>query len=695
MKLRNVAQLKDILLFTLIIIFLGSCLKDNFDFSDRIRYNPTFVMPLAHGNLSLYNMLKPNSDQIHADPDNLISIVMRQDSLFTLSLGDALEIPLPDSLEHSFGVNSVRMNDLNTGAVMDLQELLNRLNEPEKSTINGAAGKSAVFPAIPEQNIGELSAGKIGDIEYVHFSSGKLELTVTNNLQVDISIEVRLVNLPCLTGAGEFHFRDIGPGQSVTLVSDMEELLIRQEMFLDILAFSTASSNNAVDVDMSDDIVFQIDMTDLRALKGKARIEKTVIDAGQDILIFNFEKDIELVELNMERAVVNYSIDNSANGVEIEVDLVNFRHNGDGCGFNIIPDGSGGRKEGYEELSDIDFDIDDDVRIVIDYSLIAGTDENEMVEFDLSGGAIGLDLWFTDFSVGFARGYFDQGHFDFIVDELTLDLAFLKRISGDFRFSSPLARLFYRNSAGFPIELYLNINGQSTDGSRKGSLYDNGRQVFHIGYPEEPLDTYSGEIQIDRDNSNIVDFISIPPTTLEPDISVLVNPEGDRGKSNFITSKSSASMDIEFVLPLEVQLSDLILSDTMSIDFDPEDIDRFERLFFELKITNALPLGAEVSISLFDSLANQVLYTFDKTLVMESASVGEHGKVIEGSEISTDAQLEISGQIIDYLKQADNIIISARLNTGKNQDEAIPVKFLTTDKLDFKIILKAGIYIEY
>ena len=680
---------------TFITVFNASCLRDNFELdklSDKIGYGSTFVLPLAHGSLTLGNFLKPDDTLVFVDPDNLIRLVLREDSLFSLSAADILKIPLPDPVFIPFMPKPAGLDDLFAETSLTLDELTQRISEPEASYIRDSEGSTILFPDIPWQDAGSVTAGFRDDFDYALFAGGNLELSVYNDLPVSVSMEIRLVNRSDGGEVAIYFFEEIGPGGSASRSSFLEDKVMHGTILAEITGFSTSSGE--VPVDLSDEMRFEINARELTVVQGRARIGKTVIDTGEALRDLPFDDEVQFDELKMSDGQVHYTLVNFPQGVTLEATIVNILKDGEPETFDLPSTGSTGTEEGIITLSDVDFDFSVyDKQIMFDFLLFAGSDGPDPVEFDLTSGAIYLDMRCNDFNAGFAIGYFGREEIALDMDEFDLGFELFDKISGDFRLTNPLARVFYDNSGGVPTELFVNMRAASTTSDARIDLFDKDQEQFAVNYPEEPYNSVTGEILITRETSNIVDFIALPPSTINIDASVIMNPEGPGGPKNFVTTESKATFGLEFELPLEMQLTGLGFADTLEIDIEIDDIDMIERLLMTLLVTNGFPLGASVDLSLYDSHIDQVLHSFGELVLMEAADVDDRGMAVEGGEARTGAEIEITGKVRDDLARADHVIISARLNTGTNNGKQIPVKFQTTNSLDFRIRLIADLNI--
>ncbi len=678
----------------IMIMILASCVRDNFEFdrfSDRISYKPSFALPVAKGSLTLGNLMEPDDTLIFFDEGDLIRLAIREDSLFNISAEDILETPVPESASKSFRMDPISLADFQSSANVTLDQLTepDNMDDDEAAVIRDSDGSSSLFPEVSEENMGPFPASPLEDIEYAWFTEGNLEMQLTNNLPVEITIEINLVNNDTFEPpVGLFQFDNVGPGQTVSCVESLSDIMVRRDMRLEIARFSSPGSGETpVFIDLEDDIEIELSGENLRAGKGKAKVPVTELDTGDDKLDMNFGFGQQIDVYNLERGAINYSIPNDAGELALNVSLLNVSCNETPCKFEIITDGS---NSGRLELSDADFDFSEEgTKILAEYSLLIGSDTG-MTEFDLTRGFLDFNMSFSDFVTGYAAGYF--GYEEIVLDEENFDLGFdlFDRITGDFRFTNPSLRLFYENSAGVPVNLLFNLHGESAGGNGQ-SLFDNEYGEFPLGFPKEPRDIAEGEIAINRETSNIVDFIALPPSKISITARSEINPDGETEIPNFITSKSKMQMGMEIELPLEMQLENLGFTDTIEFEPGAGDIDMIESLIMTMEVTNGFPLGASLDLSLYDSVENRVLHSFDNIVLMEASDVDQEGIAIPGREAVSSAEVEITGATVDHFRQAGHIIISARMNTGKYDNRPVPVKLQTTSRMDFKIRIRADL----
>ncbi len=683
-------------IYTLMILVLGgSCVKDNFDFdlySDKISYRPSVVIPIAHGSLTLGNLIESYDTDFIFDSDNSIRLLIRQDTILTFTNENIFKVPIPEPVSGQIPLAPVGLDPISSSSGISLGDLVapGRMGDPEASLINGSAGSISLFPAVTEQNIGSFPADPVGDFEFARFTGGEIILSVTNNFPVEVSMDIILINGPDGSQVGVFKFGKVGPGQTVLRAAPLSGIMVHNEMSFEVTGFSSpGSGTEQVLIKLDDELLIGITSENLLAEMGRARVPLTVIGTGRDFLDMHFEADQRIDELNLESGTVHYRVDNSSGGVMLNVEMVNVIASDDPFDFDIITDGSGGMAEGEEYFSDAGIELSVyQGRLLVNYTLMTGSDEG-LTDFDLTPGVLGFNIGFSDFKTGYATGYF--GAMGIITGkQIFIEYDLFDRLAGDFRFINPSIRFLYENSLGVPFRLRFDLEGESSGGREQVNLPEEGHFGIEIGSAEGPFSNTSGELLLGGDVAGVVEFVSLPPSDFMFESFTIMNPQGDTGPPNFITSGSRLNVDMEIDLPLEIQMTNMVLTDTIGIDIVTDNI---ESLFLDMDAENGFPLGLSVDLSLYDSVRNVVLHTFEDIVRMKAATVQENGFVVPGSATTAAASIEISGSTADLLGQAGHMIITARIDAGEHDSRQVPLKFQTTNSFDFRIKIRANLNI--
>ncbi len=295
-----------------------------------------------------------------------------------------------------------------------------------------------------------------------------------------------------------------------------------------------------------------------------------------------------------------------------------------------------------------------------------------------------LELSMDDFSV---KGPLDLMTATFETDSLDLGISdILDRISGDFRISSPSLTLHYANSFIAPLELSLNFTGK-----RGKESVDLDPVEILLTSPEMPGQVVRDSYTIDKTNSTLPDFVSLPPEVVYFSGFATLNPSA--GKSDQPLNELAADMfvgSVELDIPMEFRMNNLQFSDTTDnflksdngddSSIKPEDI-KFLRI--DVNAINGFPLGASLSMSLFNSESNTVIKTVDATDLLAPAAVDSNGKATTATETSTT--IEFTQDFFKSVDDADMIIFTFTMTTtdGGTRD----VKIYSDYRINFKAAL--------
>ena len=679
---------------------LASCVEDNFDFDrfdGKISYRPSIALPLAHGTLTLGNLLEPDDTLVFFEDDNTVRLAIRVDTLFMLDANDFFRVPLPYPVSRHFSIRPLKLNDFVTEASITLDFISTPGNMWYEYAydIRGREGTHSHFIGVGSPYIGIVPAAPLAEIDYAQLTEGDFEMKVTNNLPVEVTFTLNLVNVEDYSYIGGRHFENVQPGETVTGEFRAEHVMLRHEPGIEITDFYTPGSGDEdVFIDLNDDILVEVTAENLFADRGNAKVPFAVLSAAEGHLPMVFPGGEVVDELVLESGKVHYSLENFSSGVNLDLELINAEANGTPWSLGLKTDGSGMARDGTGDLGGSALDFEESGNnLAVRYTVSAGN-EDEMRYFDVTADNVRFNMYFSDFAAGYATGFFGSQEIEMDDEEFDLETDLFDKITGDFRLTRPSVRMFYENSAGVPVNLRFNLDASSSDGRKRVLLLPEEHPGFNIKTPEQPFESEKGEIVIDRETSDVVEFIALPPASIKIEAGALKNPEGDTGVPNFITSESRFLMGMDIDLPLELRLTDLQFSDTLDLGIDPDDADIVERVVLSIDVSNRFPLGAELDLSLYDSVNNRVVHTFETIMLLDAADVDANGFVISGPGKSSSAEVEITGATVEHLREAGHLILSARLNTGRHDGQQVPVRFQTTNGLDFRIRLRGDMNIK-
>jgi len=176
-----------------------------------------------------------------------------------------------------------------------------------------------------------------------------------------------------------------------------------------------------------------------------------------------------------------------------------------------------------------------------------------------------------------------------------------------------------------------------------------------------------------------------------------VNSGNNQDRNNFVTGESSVVAGLEIEIPLEFRANNLALQDTLENPLKLEDsdeeedfsIDDIEFASLHLFVNNGFPLEIGFNIQLYDSVADQVLATLDVPVLFPAAPVDGNGIVTGSTEDTTS--IKITGDFLENLEIADELIVRGSLNTSNSEE----VKIFTNYTIEFKLGVSTEVSYEF
>ncbi len=408
---------------------------------------------------------------------------------------------------------------------------------------------------------------------------------------------------------------------------------------------------------------------------------------GKDTLVIEPGDDIKIKKMKISSGLLNYtltswcsfdiSIELEIPGVEDETTHLILSEN--------IPAGS--TVNGSLDLSGslASFDTDPEVpynRLPVEWVITVPSPPGAYVASDSVRLLIELDEPEFDY----ATGYF--GYHTEASERDTLDLGMeelFSKLGGSIYLASPSITVNYSNSFGLPMRINSEVKGMNDD--EEVSL---DRDPVDLDFPTS-IDNrdVSSSFIIDKNNSNLPELLSMLPYEIEFLGSASINPDGEPTEDNIIFSDSRFIANMEVVIPMDLRLNNLQLSDTtenfLRSDNPEEDnpLEMFEEMKFVLYVENGFPLDASVMIELYDSTSMTVLETIDTGQLIQAAPVDASGKVT-GPNI-TNVEVEVTSDFINETQEADQMILTFTLNTTDNGTRDVKIYS------DYNIVFAAAI----
>ncbi len=666
-----------------------SCVEDDFNLSniDTSQIQPEYKLPFASGELKLIDIINNIEPSVDVDDSTKILKVLFEDqNSFSLKSEKIISL---DKLEYS-GSKKILTKKIKIDSLdkLDRKITLSDLsdNMPSLNFVKLIPDNSSlIFPSIQStQNGGEYSFSSFDNFKSVLVDSGFVNLKIKNNLPfpIDIDLIISDENEDILN----IKAKGIIPNQVYNISEDIKDKVIYNDLKVEITGFNTVGSQG-LPIDLSpskDNIEISFEIDELIIREGEINISKIddFFDGIFDIDL-NFYDSVELKNIIFNQGRLNFGI-SSFLGYDVDIDyLIPAIRNNDTISDIIELNSNGSYNIDYD-IKDYDFDLYNEIKEK--YNNLRVTSKLKIKSetgyiFYKSNEEIDVMFTFSNLIFDEINGYFGNKKYLIEKEEIKLEkelLDFYDKIEGEFLFTNPSLGLTVNNSFGIPLFINLDIQ----------ALYNNNSESLIINDKVAEAKSKDGSFEetkifIDKENSNILNFINLPPKDnllIEGDI--ILNPD-EKTYDNFILKNSEIEANIFLELPFQISATNLMISDTFQIEDINFDTDLSDaRLLFNYE--SDIPLTFDI----------ELIY-LDKTLLEIDRNVGEIN--IKGSEtnangyssgfISNTFEVNLSENLLERIKDLENIIMNIELNTDKNRSVNITseIKFKFQSTIEFKL----------
>ncbi|MDE7074831.1 MAG: hypothetical protein K2O69_07290 [Odoribacter sp.] len=266
------------------------------------------------------------------------------------------------------------------------------------------------------------------------------------------------------------------------------------------------------------------------------------------------------------------------------------------------------------------------------------------------------------------------GSFDMNVD-------FLNEVGGTFRFTKPEINVVLHNKGmGVPLNVVPVFEATNEGQNFALELKDDQRLYTEGNTSNEFVNDTLG---LNAGNSNIVDFISLPP---RGEISykgmVQINPDGT--DNNIVYSDAEVSLDAYVRIPFALSAENLSYKDTLTdIDIDAKYAEKIQEGVIEI-LTDKNELGLKLQVSaliLVDEAGNEL-----------TTITAVEGK--EWLEEGTSIEFKINHEQAVKLGQTDQILLEVVASTGEENGVPKEVVIEADAQLNFSLMLTVKTKIE-
>lgn len=321
--------------------------------------------------------------------------------------------------------------------------------------------------------------------------------------------------------------------------------------------------------------------------------------------------------------------------------------------------------------------------------------------------SLSFDLTYGNQTFSLIYGKFGQDTIQ--VGDQSIEIDFFSQTAREgITFGNPSISFDFRNTFGVPIGIdFANVYGDDGNGGNQIFLTGNvvnDDPVIAGSDLDSPTPTTPGEIaqtivEINRDNSNLVQLLSQSPERLVFDVAGISNPE-DPSTANYLQPTSSITANVTLEVPMEVQFENFEESGSFGLG-DSLDLSNLDSAFIRLVSNNELPFNGAVNLVVQDAdsvdlfpitdpddpnFDQEQFDRFTNIPVIKAPLINFNGEVTDPSGATED--IGLTKEEVELISNASHVIITMVLNTPVTQtSREIYVKILA----DYTLSLKVGI----
>jgi len=680
-------------------LLLNACVKDKVT-NLSVNYNGTLAFAIATLGFTLEEVLQDDT-VLTIEADSAISLMYREDNFFSLAVDDVLE-NVTDQLSarkfESFEAGVVEIDDISEMQTIAFSEFVDNFQDPTlKTFLQANDGNQAVVAPFAQTVNVNTSLPALEDFEFINVESGSIVVTIENGFFIDLqNLEVSIRDNVTGDVLGTLQFALVPAGgmdvqtlelTGVTLHNDLSVVIPNLE--------SPGSGTDVVTIDLASLLTVHFGTENMKIFGGRVKLPEVEFENERILIDFDTEDDQQIHRVDLETVTARYSIKSEVQTpITVVFDFPHVMRNGQPvqAQINVNYTGLTDSITGTLDFSNSSFLLDQDPnqpfnRMEVRSRVFVPAPTGGLVEFS-ANDQVTVNFEIADFNIQRVFGYF--GQFEETVDPGTIDLDFDFSIfdeqSEPLLFDNPTMRIYVENSIGVPFQVALDVDAQGFFGDQ-ASLNP---PLLEFNYPDMNNigATTITDIVLDKNNSNIVQLLSIFPKMLTYSGTGTVNPAGNTGEENFITKDSRLAVSAEFDLPFKFSAKNLVYRDTgEALNLDLEEgltVDDIEVAELKILHRNGLPMRTLLNIIALapDGTESRVV----ENVAIPAAAVNSQGRVTPDLIAEGELFVTLTPDQIHQLEQAAQNIYEIRFQTFN--DGNTPVGMFTDYAIELQIGMK-------
>jgi hypothetical protein len=658
-----------------LLIFSNACRED-----DEVNWHTEYKFPAGKAGFSLQDLF--NEGVIITDEDGNYTLFF-QHQLYAAKSDSLIKIP-EEERSRTITLQSITLGNQSFVNYVSLGSIASEMG-PAGLYIISQHGQDAQVPAF--NNISgstQIDAGTY--LETATFREGKMDVEITNGLPVSLTdIEFRLENASDNSLIFQEFIQEIEPNASFLETYALDGLTMEGVLNAVIVNMNTpGSGSDEVPIDTGDAVEVKITAYDLDVHSATAVFPAQNLYEAQEEIVYDMG-EAGITEMKIKSGyiqIIAYSTVGDTVYVEYDVPGA-IKNNMHLSVRDLIPPSLNNQVSFIEERVHLD-------DYVIDYTGVnqdtVNTFYNDLVvRIDSTGELVHISL---DDSFRIVYGVYETvpkyaygylGSYQYEHTQNGQNIQFFEHITdGTFNPESFQARFIIRNGVGADASIKLDhisgknkLNNQTID-LQASDLFQN----IHLPPAnEQPFEPSVTIITLDKDNSNLIDFINHLPHTIDYQLGVHLNPDGFTGSfDNFIFEESEVEVDLEFEMPVKFSAENLTWEYLMPLENigTGNGSNQIESAELTFNFKNELPVRVSFQLYILDKDEKVIdsLITKDKVELQAADVNPANGMLIKSYTAQKKVKLN-TGQI-NALAQNPFIKVKAVLNTASYENDVKP-----------------------
>ncbi|MDC1106408.1 hypothetical protein OAT16_06850 [Prolixibacteraceae bacterium] len=287
----------------------------------------------------------------------------------------------------------------------------------------------------------------------------------------------------------------------------------------------------------------------------------------------------------------------------------------------------------------------------------------------IAASSIDFSLAMNDLQFEYLKGNIGHQVMNIPTTEIDLDIPMFDKLGEGIEFAAPVFQLVTKCGFIIPTTIIPEISGENNNGKR----LDLKVPAMSITCPSftNYSDIANGAYRLDKNNSNIVEFFSLPPSkkiTIGGSVKSNYTSDGNEltvtnEAPNMIVPNSNFSADLLMEVPLSLTAKSISFIDTMEISVG--DISFVHDTHLYISYENRIPLELNLVLQPVNLESNRLVGAPIQMSVLRAPKVDENGypiSVRRGVE-----KIGLTKGDIDNLQKSDALILMVTANSSENK----------------------------